>query len=303
MAQAPAAPKLKRAALLAATAVVGPRLARNGEALIPSERAALNLRAARPRGARPRAKGVTFLIPLVGPEHVSDWQAVTDRLATTMQGFLDQTDPNWRAVICCQRRPPLPDDPRITHLHFDDPTPGNDKWRKLAALCDHLGALNLAPGYVMSFDADDLLHRDAVAEMLARQDPGGYLVQSGYVMNHATGQIALAGPPTPALPLRKPFWKLCGSCAAPFHDPALPESAAFLRAMTAHEHRMFPYLARLAGAPLRPMSRPAVLYVLNHGENFGARRGRVGFKTRFVTRFAVTDPATLNAIAAEFPAP
>jgi hypothetical protein len=73
--------------------------------------------------------------------------------------------------------------------------------------------------------------------------------------------------------------------------------------MTSHEHRMFPYLARLAGHSLAPLSRPSVLYVLNHGENFGVRRGRVGFKTRFVERFAVDDPETLAGIAADFPTP
>lgn len=302
MAQAPASPKIKRAALRAATALVGPKIARNGAALVASERAALDLRAVLTR-PRPRAQTVTFLIPLVGPADVGDWSAVTARLGQTLQSLLAQDSPDWRAVICCQTRPPLPDDARITHLPFDDPTPGNDKWRKLAALCDHLPRMDLPPGYVMSFDADDLLRAGTVTEMLNRQAPGGYLVQSGYVMDHATGAIALADAPGLTAPLRKPFWKLCGSCAALFHDPGLPQSAPFLREMTAHEHRMFPYLARLSGQRLTPLRRPAVLYVLNHGENFGARRGRVGFKTRFVTRFRITDPDTLAAIAAEFPAP
>ncbi|MGY9047061.1 hypothetical protein P775_18425 [Puniceibacterium antarcticum] len=303
MAQAPAAPKLKRTALRAAVCVFGPRLSRHGEALLPSERAALDLRIAQKGRTRSHAETVTFLIPLVSPDHVGDWDAVTARLNQTLQSLMDQSDPSWRAVICCQQKPPLPDDPRITHLPFSDPTPGNDKWRKLAALYDHLPKMSLKPGYVISFDADDLLRQATVAEMLKRQSPGGYLVRAGYVMDAATGAIALADAPDLSAPLRKPFWKLCGSCTALFHDPDLPQSAAFLRSMTQHEHRMFPYLAGLAGQTLTPLSRPSVLYVLNHGENFGARRGRVGFKTRFVDRFKITDPATLLAIAQDFPTP
>lgn len=65
--------------------------------------------------------------------------------------------------------------------------------------------------------------------------------------------------------------------------------------MSQHEHRMFPYLARLAGRPLTALQAPRVLYLLNHGENFGARRGRVSFKTRFVQRFRVTDDAEIRA--------
>lgn len=297
MAQAPATPKMRRLAIRAARAL--------GHAdalpLQPSESAALNLRRARAARPVPRAERVVFLIPLVGPAQVGDWNAVTDRLQATLRGLIAQTDARWEAVICCQQRPPLPDDDRITHLPYDDPEPGNDKWRKLAALCDALAARGGAPAYVMSFDADDLPHRDLVERMLERAAPGGYLVERGYVMDHETGEVALAAAPDAGAPLRKPFWKLCGSCAALHHDPALPQSAGFLRAMMMHEHRMFPYLAGLAGLRLHRLADPMVLYVLNHGENFGARRGRVGYKTRFVRRFSIGHRGDLPHLSRDFP--
>lgn len=292
MAQAPATPKAHRAKMLL-LARLG--LAK-GQARADSESAALDLRRKLKRKHRQQ---VTFLIPLVGPHHVGDWQAVTQHLQATLNSFVMQDNPNWRAVICCQEQPHLPEDPRITWLRFDDPTPGNDKWRKLAALCDHLPQMDLQPGYVMSFDADDILRQGMVAEMLTRQE-AGYLVEQGLVKDDSTGAIALAGRPTLGEPLRKPFWKLCGSCVAMPHDPELTQSTAFLKAMTAHEHRMFPYLAKLAGLPIRAFSKPAVLYVLNHGENFGARRGRVSFKTRFVERFRITDAQELADIEKDF---
>lgn len=300
MAQEPATPKFRRALLQAATALGGPDTGARF-AQTASERAALALRRAK-RGPLPAPEGVTFLIPLVGPHHVGDWDAVTARLQATLQGLLEQTDPRWQALVCCQERPPLPDDPRIRHLPFDDPAPGNDKWRKLAALCDALPGIAPRPGLVMSFDADDLPHRRLVEAMLADPAPG-HLVEEGYVMDHASGAVARAAAPDLRQPLRKPFWKLCGSCAALLHDPGQPESTAFLRAMMQHEHRMFPHLAALAGRRLKPLPFPAVLYVLNHGENFGARRGRVGFKTRFVHRFRIDDPAVLETIRRDFPHP
>ncbi|TCS62417.1 hypothetical protein EDD52_109157 [Primorskyibacter sedentarius] len=302
MAQAPASPKLKRAALLAAAALVGPRIAGGGEAQAPSEKAALRLRAEARGHEWAMAGTVVFLIPLVGQHHVGDWQAVQERLQVTLASLTAQDNPNWHAVICCQDQPALPDDPRITYLPFDDPTPGNDKWRKLAALYNHLPKLGIRAGYAMSFDADDLLRQGSVAEMLDRQAPG-YLVEAGYVLDAATSTVALADAPSLTQPLRKPFWKLCGSCAALRFDLSLPGTVDFLREMTQHEHRMFPYLARLAGQRLKPLSRPSVLYILNHGENFGARRGRVGFKTRFVARFRIEDPQELQAIARDFPSP
>ena len=296
MAQVPATPKARRAPLRALARLSPVRAMSATE--VPSERAALALRAA--RASLPEAEEVLFLIPLVGPDDVSDWSAVERRLTATLRSFALQDDPRWRAIVCCQKRPALPEDSRITHLPFEDPAPGNDKWRKLAALADHLGAHAGPPAYAMSFDADDLLRQGSVAEMLRRQGPG-FLAETGFVRDVATGHVALAAPRAAAAPLRKPFWKLCGSCAAVLHDPALPDSAAFLREMWQHEHRMFPHLAALAGLPLAAFSRPSVLYEVNHGENFGARRGRTSYKTRFVARYRVTEAEMLREVIRDFP--
>ncbi|MFP7673726.1 hypothetical protein ACG74X_10280 [Marivita sp. S0852] len=296
MAQVPAVPKFKRAQHLlraSLSGAFGPP-----DDLVASETAALALRAARLQ--QQTSEQVTFLIPLVGAHHVKDWPAVVDRLNATLRSFIRQDNPNWTATICCQQEPDLPDDKRIGFLPFDDPTPGNDKWRKLRVLAQSLPALAPRPGYVMSFDADDLLRQGTVTEMLRRQKQGGYLVQSGLVMDVAKGDIALADNRSLLTPMRKPFWKLCGSCAALYHDPSEPTSGAFLTEMTQHEHRMFPYLSRLAGQPLTPLDRPSVLYMLNHGDNFGARRGRVGYKTRFVQTYKIRDPRKIEQIRDDF---
>ncbi len=302
MAQVPATPKLQRVKTLMKARLGDPESVAKEDGLQVSEISALNLRAAlADQNSQPLAEQVIFLIPLVSPKDVTDWDAVTGRLNRTLQSFLDQTNPNWRAVVCCQERPPLPDDPRISYLPFDEPFEGNDKWRKLHHLADSLNAANDPAGYVMSFDADDLLHKGAVDHMLRTQAKGGYLVEQGFVRDTAAGDIALAGRPSLALPLRKSFWKLCGSCVALRYDPEIKESTPFIQAMTQHEHRMFPYLAKLAGLRLTALPEPMVLYELNHGENFGERRGRVSFKTRFVQRFKISDLATLDGIDQNFP--
>ena len=302
MAQVPATPKLQRLKLLGKARLADPIALSQTDGLQTSEIAALKLRAALAKQpALGKAEQVIFLIPLVSPQDVTDWNAVTGRLDRTLHSFLNQTNPNWRAVICCQERPPLPDDTRITYLPFDEPFEGNDKWRKLHHLADSLNTHTDPASYVMSFDADDLLHHGAVDHMLRQQAQGGYLVEQGFVRDVATSDIGLAGRPTLAAPLRKPFWKLCGSCVALRYAPDMIESATFIQAMTQHEHRMFPYLAKLAGLPLTVLPEPMVLYELNHGENFGERRGRVSFKTRFVQRFKITDQTVLSGIERSFP--
>lgn len=301
MAQIPATPKTRRWALSLWARLIGPeRLAKTAN-LQASEQAALALRAKGP-AAPPQDPTLTFLIPLVGKHHVKDWAGVSQRLAATLSSFTHQDASNWRVLICGQDRPDLPDaliqDARITILPFTTPVEGNDKWAKLRVLCEALPEHVQSDGYVMPFDADDLLAPGQIRAILRSGSVGGSLVSTGYVMDQENSRIALAGPPTLAMPRRKPFWKLCGSCAALRYRPQ--DGTAFIMELTQHEHRMFPYLAALAGRSLRPLADPAALYVLNHGDNFGARRGRVSSKTRFVERYALTDPKQIADIRAGF---
>jgi len=241
-----------------------------------------------------------FLLPLVGRHHVGDWSAVERRLAATLESFRRQTSPRWRALVCSQDRPNLPDDSRIAFVPFREVVDGNDKWRKLAALCAALPAHMAEDGYAMPFDADDLLAPGAVADILTARAPGGALITRGYVYDAGTGGLALARPQSLLQPGQKAFWKLCGSCAAFRVRKATAEAdATVLTAITGHEHRMFPHLAALRGAPLTPLRQPAALYIVNHGENFGVRRGRIAFKTRFVRRFPVRADAR-DAIVSAF---
>jgi hypothetical protein len=243
---------------------------------------------------------VVFLLPLVGRHHVSDWSAVSARLARTIDSFRRQTSSRWRALICGQDVPEgLSSDGQVRFLPFAEPVTGNDKWAKLATLARALPEAGVTQGYAMPFDADDLLAPHVVQEMAKGRARGGYLVTRGYVLDAAAGLWAEARPQSLAEPGQKAFWKLCGSCAAfGFDLRGGAEDAVLIGAITAHEHRMFPYLSCLAGRPLHALSRPSALYIVNHGENFGARRGRTNFKTRFVRRFPLSPDETARARAA-----
>jgi hypothetical protein len=295
MAQVPATPKLKRRALLLLTRCLGPKATQSILTMQASEHAALDLRATSKPVQAPEC--VIFIVPLVSARDVNDWEGVQARLSTTLGSFQAQTNLNWQAFIACQDLPRLPDDPRIHHIPFTQKGSGNDKWEKLTSLARHLQGRNLRPGYVMSFDADDLIACDAVETMLSPPAQSGHLVVKGYVKDIQNDDVALAQNTLSS----KPFWKLCGSCAAFRYDTYDATFAKALGAILQHEHRMFPYLAKLAGRPLHAFARPMALYLLNHGDNFGARRGRVGFKTRFVQRFKLTDKNDLDDIATRFP--
>lgn len=255
---------------------------------------------------RPRDLGgdlpVTFLIPLVGRHHVGNWQTVEETLGQTLAGFQAQTSDNWRALICSQDRPEcLPADPRITFLPFTQQIEGHDKLPKLNQLAAALGHETPDHGYVMPFDADDVLGKDAVARMQARR-AAGYLIEDGHIFDMSADCIGRTGARRLSDPRQRPFWKFCGSCISFHYDLRAGEAdIRLLQALMQYEHRLYPYFAALAGLDL--VSDPAIsaLYRLNHGENFGKRRGRGGFKSRFAARHALDAKARADLIATRYP--
>ena len=295
MQQAPATPKLRQLRNLFLARFSGLRLVK-GPGYQLSEQFALALRSQK-RCHQSLASQVVFLLPLVRREQVQDWSVVETRLQQTLTSFLNQSDTNWIAIICGQDHPELPKDNRILFLNFDDPINGNDKWAKLAKLVKYLPKVAQPAGYVMTFDADDLAHCDLVKTYLSLQHPNGYIIDHGIVHDIAAGLYGQAGSPNLLHPLRKPFWKLCGSCAAFRYDSNESQIfRRFLQETAQHEHRMFPYLAKLTGRPLLPLQYNLIIYEMNHGENFGPRRGRGDFKLRFVKRYLIKKQELLTDI-------
>ena len=299
MQQAPATPKIKRWRNLG-LARLGILKADQNASLQPSERLALMVRGEK-RARQSIASQVVFLLPLVRRKQVSDWSLVEDNLLKTLMSFVNQSDPNWIAIICGQDRPSLPIDERIHFLPFDQPITGNDKWAKLAKLVEYFPKLARPSGYVMTFDADDLAHRDLVKQYLSIQHPNGYLIEQGIVHDIAAGLYGQAGRPNLLNPLRKPFWKLCGSCAAFRYDPNEPKLLRrLITEISQHEHRMFPYLAKLAGRSLCSLQNTMIMYEFNHGQNFGLRRNRGSFKSRFIKRYRINNPSRLEHLLKGF---
>ncbi len=299
MQQTPATPKTRRWCNLV-LARLGILQADLSVDLKASEHFALLLRQKK-RSRTSTASQVVFLLPLVRRAQVSDWSIVESNLSKTLKCLLKQTNPNWVAIIYSQDKPNMPDDRRIHFLQYETSITGNDKWAKLAELINYFPKVAKPSGYVMTFDADDLAHRDLVHTFLTIQHPNGYLIDHGIVHDISAGTFGQAGSPTLDQPLRKPFWKLCGSCATFRYDPNEHKLMQdFLRATFQHEHRMFPYLASLAGRPLHSLKDNLVIYEFNHGENFGLRRNRGNYKSRFVERYRIKDTSVLKELPNNF---
>lgn len=237
----------------------------------------------------PLAEGavVTFAMPLIGRASARDWQLVSDRLAVTLTSLLRQTDPRWEAIICGQDRPDgLPDDPRIRFLAYPvaaDPRMVTDKYRKIPVI---LRAISRGPrrdGYLFFLDADDMLHPDLVAHMLSTAEPGGYLVESGYMLDAATGEMGRLGLPDARDPNPSPFHRHCGSCSAIRIDRTR-WTAWSLPVVRRGQHQWQAENLLCFGLRLAPVPFPAAIYVVNHGENTRQRRGKLGGKMDYLAK-------------------
>ena len=249
---------------------------------------------------------VVFAIPLVSRRRAADWERVSENLARTLGTLRAQTSEAWCAWVCGQDRPEsVAFDERVRFLPYAGGDKFYDKGDKRLALLDHaMAELAGRDGYYAQFDADDLLHPETVARIVADDNGRGYLIERGYMADLAARTVA---PLVPAPPGADPeadettraFWQLCGSCVfARFDFRTQPEHwRRLLRRLKSHK-RMAEVMAQ-HGLPLAPLPLAAGLYTLNHGENMSRRRNRESWRMGYLERHALPG-AEAEAVLAAF---
>ena len=239
-------------------------------------------------GRWPQATEVLVTIPLIAKALVADWRVIEANLARTLGTLLRQTDPRWRAIVACHDVPCLPDDPRIRALPVDRPLDGDDKWAKITAI---LEAERPGPGtFLFALDADDLLHPDLFAHMLA-EPAEGWLLTRGWSIDAPTGRIGGHGDPDDAHPLRCPLWHASGTAGA---VRMVPGDVKATRQMMVR-HFELPDTAAAHGIALRPVPFPGAAYLVAHGENMESKAGREDGKRRYIAANEVPAPEAADA--------
>lgn len=241
---------------------------------------------------------VFFSIPLAGKRDEAGWGISCRLLGHTLASVLNQTDPRFEVVITGHERPALPelDDPRVTFLSasFEKPEPAQyrvDKRRKRERNALHVKSRG--GGYIVFLDADDLVSRRLVEHVRFVDDPNGYIVDEGYVLDHAAGILARY----------EEFDRQCGSCAV-IHCPAEeidPSGAGYAMSFYGRStgHPLWRGMAEAAGRPLRPVPFPAMVYVVNTSQNISVSKGEARVADRLLKIRKQQVPLTPE-IAAEF---
>ena len=237
---------------------------------------------------------VVFAIPLISRRRAPDWSRVEANLAATLGSIVQQTNPNWIALVCGQNRPEgLPDDDRIQFLTSTVGDKFYDKGDKRRQLLAHTARHIRRDGYYFQCDADDILHPKLVDHICTDNNGAGYYIDQGYFVDAGTGRCATLGPD------RRPFHLSCGSSTAARFD--FRRHRRFEKLLKTHRsHTKIVKIMRLYGFPMTPVPFRAGLYMVNHGQNMIERRGKLDARLGYLDEAEVTDPTELAGIEETF---
>lgn len=240
---------------------------------------------------------IIWMVPLIGPGVSRDWEKACAIFGQTLASIMAAPYPNWALVLCCQQRPPdLPDDPRIHFLQVPDLPLAkgvSDHSEKVRRMTDYVARSFTGPAYVSHLDADDLMHPDLPGWIAADDNGRGYIVTQGYMADWQSGRLAPLGQGE-----GQPFWMQCGSCGYFAVDLGRQRWPGLYLRLIGKGHKS--YLDRCArlGRPLDPVPFPAMIYMVNHGDNVQIRKGND--KLVNLRRRGIDDPEREARVLAEF---
>lgn len=275
---------------------------------------------------------VIFSIPLISRENARDWSQACANLKQTVDTLRRQTNPNWKAVICCQSQPDgITFDDQVQYLPFQEQVEGNDNHKKRRTITRYCNETHSGDVYLFKLDADDFVHPALVDHMIKTRDPQGYLIDRGYMFDTASHRIApLNRAPTEAIRaqegplglaliprrLNDLFRRATGRNLAKF-PPRLSKMRSFGSACGScvawryrcggfdHQNVTMPEVDHRLVLPanedglmhLHPVPFNALVYVVGHGENIQEQKGRLPYKIRYIDEFALPQPEAQQVLA------
>jgi len=228
-----------------------------------------------------------FAISLRSQRTTSDWDRAVVLLARTLESILNQTSPEFRAVVGCHELPDALsiDDDRVSFEQVDYAPPiYKDEWvvdkqrkREVATISAH----RMGCEYVMPLDADDLVSNRMTEYVLSEKAEYGYIVEKGYEYSFQRDSFSYA----PRLS------RVCGSCGVfRWRDEDLPPTPwqpgdFAYRDQVNTQHPNWMRRSMEVNRPLVQFPFHAVTYVVETGQNISALKGAIGPRRKLIRRF------------------
>jgi GT2 family glycosyltransferase len=145
----------------------------------------------RKRRSERLAPQLALITPVRHPHNSQNYAEVEKALRASVTAWLRQTDPDVVVIVVANRKPDLPDDPRITILTVDFPPPSAERTPRTgnAAVLRDKGSKNavglavaqrLGARYIMFADADDFVSRRLATFVRTHSDRPGWTVTDGW---------------------------------------------------------------------------------------------------------------------------
>jgi hypothetical protein len=217
---------------------------------------------------RRSAKPITVGIPIMSQKIAKDWPKICRLLQQVLNSLANQTVACDRIIIACHERPDIsvPEGFKVEYVDVKFPYPKFtwemelDRLRKL----EEIGARHRqhGGGKLFLLDGDDLIDRDFI-ETAVNSPAKAVIAARGYKLDYANQRLAVL--------LR--FWRRCGSCAVvdwtldELPEEALGEADSVFRRFVDTRHWDWDSFCAKRGWTTEFINRPAVMYIVNHGQN------------------------------------
>lgn len=239
-----------------------------------------------------------FIVPLRSRAASHDWECVSRLCRRTLASLCQQTSRQFYIYLVCNDAPTgLAPHPALEVIQGSFPLPGSNKEAQMADKTSKLrrGLMSVREkggGFVMSVDADDLVHKDLAALAAAHPEANGWMMRRGYSYSEGSRWLER----------HNDFHLRCGTShiirLAPEELPddlAGPAENCFV--LKRGHHLLAAYLAEI-GRPLDVVPFPGAIYVKMTGENWTGPNPKGGLRAT-VSKALRTRPVT-SAIRENF---
>jgi len=235
---------------------------------------------------------LVFITSIRHPRNCFSFKHVLTLLNHTLDSVLAQSAAEFKIIVVCNEKSIPVKHPDVEFLEVNFLPPSDlehpktgmnaiqiDRGCKYA--CGLIYAKRFDPVHVMFFDADDLLHRNIAATVLAEPDSDGWYIDQGYSFKMGASHMTLLDN----------FHTHCGtSHIVRYNSLPMPLSLdwdadqkefiaelgeSYIKSRLG-SHRFTVNTQSKAGFKLSPLPFPGAIWVLGHGENHSGRSGQDG---------------------------